>query len=666
MIHFKRNDQGWQLCLNDRLLMEHTQARPFAVMIRLEKQYTAKRGTVKTTTVETERVPLTEAVQDGEDTVRLCGGGHELSVRFAPCEGGVSLQFAGEKGWTYCFSLPAYEGEAVFGGGEQYRQVNLRGERVVNFVSEHITAATVVQKALLPAFLYKEKEHGNIGSYSPMPVFVTDRGRLILFETDYDGSSRFGDDAYTFLFDGCPERLVLLQGNSFEELSRLLAGRIPNRQFIPDWCHDGMILGIQGGTQAVLDKTFAMLDAGAKICGVWCQDWCGENRTMMGKQVWWNWEADEKLYPGLKEAIARLNARGVRFLAYINPYLVKDSRLYRYCAEKGYLITHTDGSIYHIKSTTFDAGMLDLTYPDAVRFIKDQLIKRNMLDLGVTGWMADFGEYLPVDCVLHDGDPAALHNRWPVMWAKVNRDAIEEYGGKDLMFFTRSGYLGIQQYAPIMWNGDQHTDYTRDYGMPCVMPASFSLGFSGAPMVHSDIGGFFSFGKLKRNDELFIRWMEMNTFSLLMRSHESLRPWANAQFDAEKVKPHTVALTRIHAGLKPYIARCAEQAGQGIPAMRPDFWEDGSFGASRDPYAYFLGDDLYVCPVIQKGKRTREVHLPAGEWVHFWTGEVYQGKTVRKVPAPLGRIPVFYRKNSEFSELFRRTVVNMNEKQKGE
>ncbi len=666
MLISRIGEQEWQLCRGGETLARHTADTPFVIMIRLEKQYTSSRGTVKTTVVETERVPLTNTAPAGEDTVRFSAEGHELLVRFSECEGGAVLEFlGGEAGWTYQFCLPSYEGEAVFGGGEQYRQVNLRGERVVNFVSEHINAATILQKVLLPGFLYREKEHSRIGSYSPMPVFVTDRGRLILFDTDHDGTSRFSTtEDYTFSFDACPGKLVLLQGKDYEMLGRLLAAHIPNRQYLPDWCMDGMILGIQGGTKTILEKTFAMLDAGARICGVWSQDWSGENRTVMGKQVWWNWEADEKLYPELKDAIRQLNERGVRFLAYINPYLVKDSRLYDLCRDRGYLITHTDGTVYHIKSTTFDAGMLDLTNPDAVRFIKDELIKRNMLDLGISGWMADFGEYLPLDCVLHDGDPAALHNRWPVLWAKVNREAVEEYGAKDVMFFTRSGYLGIQSYAPVMWNGDQHTDYTRDYGMPCVMPASFSLGFSGAPMIHSDIGGFFTFGKMRRNDELFIRWMEMNSFSLLMRSHESLRPWANAQFDAEKVKPHTVRLTRIHAALKPYINRCAELAGQGVAVMRPDFWEAVSFTARRDPYAYFLGGDLFVCPVVRRRERTRSVWLPEGEWIHFWTGKEYRGGGEElRIPAPLGQIPVFYRKGSEFEELFRRTAAEYVKKE---
>ena len=466
-------ENAWTLSLGGVPYIAHRPETPFAVALHREKTYESDRGTVKETVVEAERIPLAEVVQDG-DTLTLCGGGHALTIRVLPCPGGVDLVFAGEAGWAYAFTLAALDGEAVFGGGEQYRQTNLRGEHVVNFVSEHIKATTILEKALLPRCLYKEKPHSAIGSYAPMPVFVTDKGRLFLFDTEADGVSRFLDDGYTFTFDSCPRKLTLLKGESYEALALLLADRIPNRQYIPDWCREGMILSIQGGTEAILTKTFAMLDAGAKISGVWSQDWPGENRTIMGKQVWWNWEADEKLYPDLKGAIQKLNARGVRFLGYINPYLVKDSRLYNECREKKLLITKADGSIYHIKSTTFDAGMLDLTDPAAVRFVKDVLIKRNMLDLGMSGWMADFGEYLPVDAVLHDGDPKKLHNLWPVLWAKVNREAVEEYGAKDILFFMRSGYLGIQTYAPILWNGDQHTDTTHDYGMPCVMPASFA------------------------------------------------------------------------------------------------------------------------------------------------------------------------------------------------
>ena len=646
-----------RLCLGDTEMLSHSPARPFAAALRREKSYQTDRGTVKETVRETARVPLRELREEADGSLLLTGEGHALRLRVREIEGGAEIVLEGEQGWAYEFCLPAGPGEAVFGGGEQYRQVNLRGETVVNFVSEHIKANTIIEKALLPRALYREKPHSAIGSYAPMPVFVTDRGRMIAFDTAADGISELGAPDLRFTFDACPAALRLWKAASYASLGRLLAKTMPNRQFLPDWCLDGMILGVQGGTGTALSKAFAMLDAGAKISAVWCQDWSGENRTVMGKQVWWNWEVDEKLYPGLREGIQKLRERGVRFLGYINPYLVKDSRLYALCRDRGWLITRADGSVYHIKSTTFDAGMLDLTNPETVRFIKEVLIRQNMLALGISGWMADFGEYLPLDCVLHEGDPHELHNRWPVLWAKINREAIEEFGRGDEMFFCRSGYLGVQEYAPVLWNGDQHTDTTRDYGLPCVMPASFSLGFSGVPLVHCDIGGFFSFLKIKRNGELFTRWMEMACFSLLMRSHEALRPWANAQFDAPEVLPYTVRLTTIHAALRPYLEKLLREAQEGVAALRPDFWEAMDFASHRDEYAYFLGDELFVAPVIDLHKSSRLVHLPAGDWVHLWTKERYAGGAAYTVPAPLGQIPVFYRADGEFRALFERLPV---------
>ena len=239
-------ENAWTLSLGGVPYIAHRPETPFAVALRREKTYESDRGTVKETVVEAERIPLAEVVQDG-DTLTLCGGGHALTIRVLPCPGGVDLVFAGEAGWAYAFTLAALDGEAVFGGGEQYRQTNLRGEHVVNFVSEHIKATTILEKALLPRCLYKEKPHSAIGSYAPMPVFVTDKGRLFLFDTEADGVSRFLDDGYTVTFGSGARKLTLLTGESYEALALLLADRIPNRQYIPDWCREGMILSIQGG-----------------------------------------------------------------------------------------------------------------------------------------------------------------------------------------------------------------------------------------------------------------------------------------------------------------------------------------------------------------------------------------------------------------------------------
>lgn len=59
--------------------------------------------------------------------------------------------------------------------------------------------------------------------------------------------------------------------------------------------------------------------------------------------------------------------------------------------------------------------------------------------------MADFGgEYLTVDeAVYFSGeDPRLMHNKYSEMWAKLNREALEEEGKVESTFlFFRSGYI---------------------------------------------------------------------------------------------------------------------------------------------------------------------------------------------------------------------------------
>lgn len=54
-----------------------------------------------------------------------------------------------------------------------------------------------------------------------------------------------------------------------------------------------------------------------------------------------------------------------------------------------------------VPNTAFDVGMLDLTHPDTGNWFKQ--ILQEMVDDGVRGWMADFGEGLPVDATLYSG-----------------------------------------------------------------------------------------------------------------------------------------------------------------------------------------------------------------------------------------------------------------------
>ena len=648
-----RNADSAELWCGGRKVMEHTPKTPFLTAAEGSYAYRSSHGNFKVKEKIAKRIPLS-LVGGDEGSLVFAAGDKRVEVKFAARFGGIVMDFSASGDFITELAFLAEPDEGIFGGGEQYRKLDMKGEKIVNFVSEHIVVPPIVQKTVLGFLPYKEKPHSYIETYSPMSTYTSSARYALRFDVSSYGIADFTrGDVSVFRFEKCPRSVFYTSGESFKDVAKALNAHTPCRAYLPDWAHDGMIVAVQGGMDRVLEKALEMQKKGVKLAGVWSQDWSGRKVTAVGKQVYWNWEADENYYPDFDKNVAALKEKGVHFLAYINPYLVKDGRLYNECAKKGMLIRDRKGEIYHVKSTTFDAGMLDLTYPATVEFIKEVLIKRNMLDRGVDGYMADFGEYLPVDCVLHAGDPAAMHNEWPTLWAKINREAVDSHPrAKEIFFFTRSGYNGAQTYTTMMWNGDQHVDLTKDYGMPCVMPATFNLGFSGMAAVHSDVGGFISFASLSRSRELLIRWTEMDAFSPLMRSHETIRPDVNVQPYNDDIVDVTASLSEVHAALKPYLAACMKEAEEGIPVMRPDFYECGDYSASREEYAYFLGGDVFVAPVIEKGAETREVTLPAGDWVKFFDGTEHKGGTKERFAAPLGKPVAFYRKGSAFAPLF--------------
>ena len=243
-----------------------------------------------------------------------------------------------------------------------------------------------------------------------------------------------------------------------------------------------------------------------------------------------------------------------------------------------------------------------------------------------------------------------------MLWAKCNREAVEEAGKLgDCVFFMRAGAAGSQRYSTLHWAGDQNVDWSEDDGLPSVITAALSLGLSGLGLETCDIGGYTTLFYLHRDAELLLRWTEFAAFTPVMRTHEGNRPASNVQlYDSPELIAAAARLTGLHNALLPYMKHCVEENSRlGLPVMRPLFFaEPGAARAyERGLYSYLLGGDVLVAPVVEPGAESRTLWLPQGEWVHLWTGARYGGGDVT-VPAPLGQPPVFYRPDSAFAPLF--------------
>lgn len=570
----------------------------------------------------------------------------------------ISMKGLSDRGFNrYFITLPT-AARHFYGCGETYSALDLAGEKVRIWVAEHQNSRRIGKKLIRQKLTGVHPDHvgkfSEYESYFAMPVFVTDAKEFVYVKTDRFAVFDFSVSGQVTVETEEAPYIILGRGETYRELSELLSSLLGRPPVLPDWANEGAILAVQEGPERIEEKLAAAEKAGAKVVGVWSQDWCGCRRTGFGYQVMWNWEYDRELYHDLPDYIAKWWERGIRFLGYINPFIALEKDLYREAHARGYCVKNAKGEDYQVTITTFPAAMVDFTNPAAYAWYKN-LIKQNMIGIGMGGWMADFGEYLPTDCVLFSGeDPAVMHNRWPSIWAKLNREAVEESGKLgEVFFFTRAGFTGTVKDSLLMWTGDQHVDWSVDDGLPSVIPATLSLAMSGYPITHSDVGGYTTVMDMTRSKELLQRWEEMNTFSPLFRFHEGNQPSRNVQFDGDEELLRSLALaSNRHAALAPYLRVAqAEAARAGTPVMRPLFYEypDGDFWGEATEY--LLGRDLLVAPVLREGAVSRTVRLPDDAWLHLWTGREYSGGS-HEIAAPIGSPPVFVRKGADmFTEL---------------
>ena len=85
--------------------------------------------------------------------------------------------------------------------------------------------------------------------------------------------------------------------------------------------------------------------------------------------------------------------------------------------------------------------------------------------------------------------------------------------------------------------------------------------------------------------------------------------------------------------------------------MRPVFYHYDEPWAYKDSSEYLLGEYILVAPILEEGRKSRQVTLPNDVWVHLFTGDEYKMGTF-SVDSQVGEPPVFIRKSSpRFEEL---------------
>ena len=658
ILHFSGNE--WSLEHKGAVLLRSAADFPLLFAGLGEETVDMYRGNFKIEDYVTERRPLAVTSVRKSPDGAVIAYGDALSIEVSVSGDCATLNFTQRdprinRLWL---RVPAEPGECCWGCGEQMSYFNLRGRHFPIWTSEPGVGR---DKSTYITWRSDVENGGAGGDYwntnFPQPTYVSSRHYYLHADcTAYADFDFRHPDFHELQFWAVPTSVRMEAAGTYPELLEKETAFFGRQPELPDWVHNGLIIGVQGGNERSFDLLEKTLAHNIKVSGIWCQDWCGKRETSFGRRLQWDWHYHPELYPNLPAEIEKLHDRGIKFLGYINPYLAEDGELFREGLEKDVFARRHDGSIYLVDFGEFNCGVVDLTDPKACSWFKDRVIKECCLDIGIDGWMADFGEYLPTDdIVLRSGKPAMVeHNHWPALWAQCNYDAVAEAGKLgDAVYFMRAGGTGSQRYCTLLWAGDQSVDFSRHDGLCTVICAALSSGMSGCGLNHSDIGGYTSLFGNTRTKEVFLRWAEMAAFTPVMRTHEGNRPDENFQYyDDEDCMNRLARLTDIFVALKPLRQELVrENTEKGLPAQRPLFLHhEDDPRCLREQFEYLLGPDVLVAPVWQADQTEWQVYLPAGRWIHLWTGNEY-GKGDHTVPAPLGETPVFYKADSRWAGL---------------
>lgn len=373
---------------------------------------------------------------------------------------------------------------------------------------------------------------------------------------------------------------------------------------------------------------------------------------------------DGARFPDAAGMLAAMRDAGYVPLLWSTPYLdavdegaspTNDAeQLFVEARDAGWLVRTRTGAPYLSPAAPgAQGGMIDFTVPEASAFWQARIAP--LIALGVRGFKLDYGEDIVPEIVgarpgfrfAGDLGERELHNVYNTRYHEPYRRALDEGGGDDGGFLlVRASSWGGQRVADVIWPGDLDNDLRRAGsaevgGLPAAISGMISLAASGFPNFGSDTGGYR--GGMPDRESL-LRWAEHTAFSPILQlggAGDHHNPWL---YDAEAGAIYR-ALARAHMDLVPYLRAHARRASADgtPPILHPSLAYPGDRAGYSDPDAYLLGTDLFVAPVVEPGATSRALHLPPGRWVHFWTGDAYEGASDVTVAAPIGTPPVFVR-----------------------
>jgi alpha-D-xyloside xylohydrolase len=534
--------------------------------------------------------------------------------------------------WTEIVELSPDCG--VYGGGESYQGINLRGRT-------RQLRNTEVDRAA-----------GRNTAYLNVPLLWSDAGWGVFVNS---GSTITADVAATHSealridVDAVEMDLFIISGDPVTILRRY--GQLTGHQrMFPDWAFG---VWMSRSSYFTADEMVAVADelqaAECPVDVMHVDEWL--DQVVLDTPAWTTGPDRTRFPSGWTE---RLRDRGIRTSVWINPYLARGTALAEKAIRDGFVTTTAVGEPVGAADNA-DTLPVDFLSAPARNWWRERLV-RTIGEEGIHAVLADFGEELASTAVLGDGTGGAdRHNSYGNFYAETVAAAGDQVLDGDFVAICRSGTGGAQRHG-AHWAGDLPSEWTA---LTSTLRALLSLSLSGLSTVTCDAGGYWTPESYRRTQqarktmspgpiiaevdpELYVRWTQWSALLPLMRFHGvgAREPTAYP----EPARTAAIAACRFRKRLQDYVIAAAQEASTtGTPMMRPMVLARPGDRAARDAdLQYLLGQDVLVAPVLEPGGE-RSFWVPPGQWEPLYGCETVVGPGWTTVRCDLDQFPVWRR-----------------------
>jgi len=251
-----------------------------------------------------------------------------------------------------------------------------------------------------------------------------------------------------------------------------------------------------------------------------------------------------------------------------------------------------------------------------------------------------------MDAIYHAMTPERLNNIYALLYQKAAYEITRDVTGEGIVW-ARAAWAGCQRY-PLHWGGDCASTWN---GMAGSLRGGLHFGLSGFAFWSHDVPGFHSLPDFMNSpvqDDVYVRWTQFGVFTSHMRYHGTSKrePWRYPRI-ADIVK----RWWKLRYRLLPYIFSESQNAVKGglplIQALLLRHPKDRVCWHIDDEY--YFGREFLVAPVMNSNNH-RDIYLPEGQWVDFFTGERFSGSQwLYDYSVPLHLMPVFVHPGSDIA-----------------